>query len=119
MYKLQLTGGGITRISDNAGIPPNDQNTDWQKYQKWLAEGNTPEPAETTAEKKMRLKQVLRAERNARLDAIDKNDIPVDIWDDMSVTQKTKYKVKKQKLRDMPANHNTIADLENPTWPTL
>jgi len=27
-------------------IPTNPENTDYQEYLEWLAEGNTPEPAE-------------------------------------------------------------------------
>jgi hypothetical protein len=29
-----------------ASIPMNPDNTDYQAYLKWVAEGNTPEPAE-------------------------------------------------------------------------
>jgi len=36
----------IKRISDNAVIPFDPDNTDYQAYLKWVAEGNTPEAAE-------------------------------------------------------------------------
>jgi hypothetical protein len=36
----------IKRLPDNAYIPNDPENTDWQAYQVWLAEGNTPLPPE-------------------------------------------------------------------------
>jgi hypothetical protein len=36
----------ILRIADNACIPFDPNNTDYQAYLKWVAEGNTPEAAE-------------------------------------------------------------------------
>jgi len=38
----------ICRIADNAFIPMDETNTDYQAYLKWLEEGNTPLPAENT-----------------------------------------------------------------------
>jgi hypothetical protein len=37
---------GIKRLPDNAFIPNDPENTDWQAYQEWLAQGNTPLPPE-------------------------------------------------------------------------
>jgi hypothetical protein len=34
----------IIRNSDNAFIPNDPGNIDWQAYQTWLAQGNTPDP---------------------------------------------------------------------------
>ena len=54
MYKLYKDSYGnvstaIIRISDNVCIPPDEANTDYQAYLKWVAEGNTPLPAEEQA----------------------------------------------------------------------
>jgi hypothetical protein len=52
MYQIindSLTGQpvhGIRRLTDNAFIPFDPANTDYQAYLEWLAEGNTPEPAD-------------------------------------------------------------------------
>ena len=40
----------IKRIADNAFIPFDPANTDYAEYLKWLAEGNTPLPADPQSE---------------------------------------------------------------------
>jgi len=55
MYKLIKDQNGyvfdnqIKRLSDNAFIPFDPDNTDYQAYLKWLEAGNTPLPADTGA----------------------------------------------------------------------
>ena len=42
----QLTQGDtILRTADNACIPPDHGNIDYQAYLAWVADGNEPEPA--------------------------------------------------------------------------
>jgi hypothetical protein len=43
-YQL-TTGDTILRLADNASIPPDPANTDYQAYLAWCEDGNTPEPA--------------------------------------------------------------------------
>lgn len=48
MYKLHKNNAGeeMGVFKDNAFIPFDPANTDYQAYLKWLEEGNTPLPAE-------------------------------------------------------------------------
>jgi hypothetical protein len=52
MYKLmkkvspKATYDVVLRVSDGMVIPCIEDNTDYQAYLKWVAEGNTPLPAD-------------------------------------------------------------------------
>ena len=46
MYKIIENRDQILRVADNAFIPFDPANTDYQAYLAWLAEGNTPLPAD-------------------------------------------------------------------------
>ena len=55
MFKLQpshpIMGAAqcVQRLADNAFIPFDTANTDYQAYLKWVAEGNEPLPADEVA----------------------------------------------------------------------
>ena len=44
MYKLTSSNTTVQRLTDNAFIPFDGGNRDYQEYLSWLAEGNEPEP---------------------------------------------------------------------------
>lgn len=69
MYKLQQNG--IKRLSDNAFIPQDNTNRDYQEYLQWLADGNQPEPEFTTDELKAMISSLLLSQYKRRIVVTD------------------------------------------------
>lgn len=46
-YPTGEIANGVKRLSDNAFIPFDPDNTDYQEYLRWLEAGNTPVEAST------------------------------------------------------------------------
>ena len=50
MKKYKLTDSGVQRPEDGACIPDCVGNRDWDEYQIWLTDGNTPDPMDLPPE---------------------------------------------------------------------
>jgi hypothetical protein len=46
LHPINKKQTSVTRLADNACIPFDHDNADYQEYLKWVAEGNEPLPAE-------------------------------------------------------------------------
>ena len=70
MYQ-QLTPTLIKRLADGAVIPADPANTDYAAYLAWLAEGNTPEPADvpppTTKAERIRALEAQASDAQAKV----------------------------------------------------
>ena len=50
LFAGKLNNTVIKRLSDNACIPFDPANTDYQKYLQWLSDGGVPLPADEVTE---------------------------------------------------------------------
>lgn len=65
MINTVKTNGDGFLVNSNMSVPNDPNNTDYQAVQRWIEEGNTPEPEFTQAE--LDAKEI--AETNAAIDA--------------------------------------------------
>ena len=96
----------VIRKADNALIPFDPSNLDYQEYLEWVDAGNTADPVDTPT----LTWNDIRAERDRRLAETDWTQTP-------DVPQETiwKWKTYRQDLRDIPQKQT---DPTNITWPT-
>ncbi len=70
MTKYKLHGSGVINTETNTSIPNDPRNSDWQQYQVWLSEGNTPDlwktPAEIAAEEATAIAEAARKAAKAQ-----------------------------------------------------
>ena len=75
----KLADNGIILIDTGSFIPICEGNTDYQKYKKWLSEGNTPKPqysqAELDAKAVMAQKQAEKQQAIIDLKAVNVDEI--------------------------------------------
>ena len=84
MYKLTQQNA-VIRLSDNASIPFDLNNVDYQKYLSWIDEGNLPEEADALPQTPITIRQARMALYNAGLlddieTVIDQLEQPIRIW---------------------------------------
>ena len=95
----------VTGSSLVLSIPYDPDNTDYQEYLEWIAEGNTPAPAETVDPW-----QAIREKRDALIRQSDWTMTPGATVDQ---AQWTAYR---QLLRDLPQTYENAEDV---VWPTV
>jgi len=105
----QLTQGNtILRTADNAFIPLDPANTDYQAYLAWLAEGNEPLPAE---ENKITW-NTIRLKRDQLIRDTDWTMIPG------ATVDQAQWAAYRQILRDLPQTYDNPEDVVWPTQPS-
>ena len=96
----------ILRLSDGAYIPLDPDNTGYQEYLAWVAEGNEPLPVDGTEV----TWDTIRAKRDRLIAASDWTMIPG------ATVDQAQWSAYRQILRDLP---QTYSNPEDVVWPSV
>ena len=104
-YKKTEFDNVILRLADDASIPFDEGNRDYQEYKSWLAEGNTPQDLDelTWAD--------IRSKRDVILQNTDWTMIPG------ATVDQAQWSAYRQVIRDIPQTFTDFAP-KNVIWPT-
>lgn len=120
MYQLIENSDTILRLPDNAYIPNDLTNSDRIQYEKWVSEGNKPDPVpskttdQLSAEARLKRDQLLN--NTYWLVERHRNQLDANLTTSITDVEFMEILTYQQELRDVPAQFDFPEEI---TWPTV
>lgn len=114
MYKLILNGSTISKVGTQISFLQDPDNTDYQEYLAWLAEGNEPLPPEEP----QKTWDEIRSERNQLLNQSDWTQTPDSPLNQSArLAERALWREYRQALRDITTTYSDPNDVVFPNPP--